>query len=67
MSSSTYLTFDTIRPSVSKKQNGVNYIVGEFGPTSKDNRIESIEISYRACFKPALVRYFIDRLSQVGV
>lgn len=42
------------------------YVMGEFW-TAKQRQANRIhEISYRACFKPALVRYFINRLSKPG-
>ena len=40
--------------------------IGEFW-TSKQRQASSLhEISYRACFKPQLPRFFIDRLTQPG-
>ena len=45
---------------------GVEIIIGEFW-TSKQRQGSSIhEISYRACFKPQLPRYFIQKFTEKG-
>ena len=44
----------------------IPYYVNEFW-TSKQRAAHSLhEVSYRACFKPQLPRFFIERLTQVG-
>ncbi|WP_411845198.1 DNA methyltransferase [Roseibacillus persicicus] len=44
----------------------VPYFVNEFW-TSKQRAAHSLhEVSYRACFKPQLPRFFIERLTQIG-
>ena len=46
--------------------NGIPYFINEFW-TAKQRQAERIhEISYRACFKPQLPAFFIDRLTQPG-
>jgi len=46
--------------------NEVKKIIGEFW-TSKQRQASSLqEISYRACFKPQLPNYFIDKYTQKG-
>lgn len=52
-------------PSVAEK-NDVPTFVNEFW-TSKQRAANSLhEVSYRACFKPQLPRFFIDRLTRPG-
>ncbi|MCY4320864.1 MAG: DNA methyltransferase [Bdellovibrionaceae bacterium] len=49
-----------------KVVNDVPYFINEFW-TSKQRQARRIhEISYRACFKPQLPAFFIDRLSNLG-
>jgi len=49
-----------------EEQDGLPYYVNEFW-TSGQRRAHPIhEVSYRACFKPQLPRFFIDRLSAPG-
>lgn len=46
--------------------NGINYYINEFW-TSKQRKAHRLqEISYRACFKPQLPAFFIDRLTKYG-
>ena len=46
--------------------NGIPYFINEFW-TAKQRQAHRIhEISYRACFKPQLPAFFIDRLTQPG-
>ncbi len=55
----TFLTHDGVRQSV-------DTFVNEFW-TAKQRQASSLhEISYRACFKPQLPRFFIERLTQPG-
>lgn len=47
-------------------RNGLRYFVNEFW-TAKQRQSHNIhEISYRACFKAELPRFFIERLSKIG-
>jgi len=47
-------------------ESGVTYYINEFW-TSGQRRAHSLhEVSYRACFKPQLPGFFIDRLSRPG-
>jgi hypothetical protein len=49
-----------------EERDGLPYYVNEFW-TSGQRQAHSIhEVSYRACFKPQLPRFFIDRLSAPG-
>src|SRR5437868_6927339 len=44
----------------------VDYFINEFW-TAKQRAANSLhEVSYRACFKPQLPRFFIERLTQPG-
>ena len=53
-------------PSQQQDQGGLRYIVNEFW-TSGQRQAHSIhEISYRACFKPQLPEFFIERLTHPG-
>jgi hypothetical protein len=48
------------------EQDGIPYLVNEFW-TSGQRQAHSIhEISYRACFKPQLPQFFIERLTRPG-
>ncbi|MGB0580680.1 MAG: DNA methyltransferase [Limisphaerales bacterium] len=49
-----------------EKSSGVPVYVNEFW-TAKQRAAHSVhEVSYRACFKPQLPRFFIERLTEVG-
>ena len=49
-----------------ERRDGVDFFVNEFW-TAKQRQASSLqEISYRACFKPQLPRFFIERLTQPG-
>ncbi len=49
-----------------ERMNGVDYFIDEFW-TSRQRQAHPIhEISYRACFKPQLPAFFIDRLTRPG-
>ncbi|MFY9658109.1 MAG: DNA methyltransferase [Methylocystis sp.] len=49
-----------------EERDGLPYYINEFW-TAGQRRAHSIhEVSYRACFKPQLPRFFIDRLSAPG-
>ena len=54
------------RPSVELQEGAIRYFVNEFW-TSGQRQAHSIhEVSYRACFKPQLPEFFIERLTQPG-
>src|SRR6185312_2918990 len=54
------------QPSAAIEEAGIPYLVNEFW-TSGQRCAHSIhEISYRACFKPQLPGFFIDRLTRPG-
>ena len=42
------------------------YITGEFWTAGQRQAARIHEVSYRACFKPQLPRYFIERLTKAG-
>lgn len=45
---------------------GVDYYINEFWTSRQRQAHRLHEISYRACFKPQLPRFFIERLTQPG-
>ncbi len=45
---------------------GIDYFVNEYWTAAQRQAHRLHEISYRACFKPALPEFFIDRLTQPG-
>ena len=49
-----------------KMVNGIPYFINEFWTAKQRQAIRIHEISYRACFKPQLPAFFIDRLSDPG-
>jgi hypothetical protein len=52
--------------SVALQEGGIAYLVNEFW-TSGQRQAHSIhEVSYRACFKPQLPEFFIERLTRAG-
>jgi hypothetical protein len=54
------------QPSVELREGPIRYLVNEFW-TSGQRQAHSIhEISYRACFKPQLPEFFIERLTRPG-
>lgn len=51
---------------VIERRNGIPYFFNEFW-TARQRQAHSIhEVSYRACFKPQLPDFFIERLTRVG-
>src|SRR5262245_15718455 len=53
-------------PTREESADGVRYFANEFW-TARQRQAHSLhEISYRACFKPQLPRFFIDRLTEPG-
>ncbi len=58
------LLFESLQGIDTVVENGLPYYIGELW-TSKQRQASSLhEISYRACYKPQLPRYFIQRLSK---
>lgn len=58
-------TFDG-KPTACMQIDGVDYFVNEFW-TARQRQAHSLhEVSYRACFKPQLPEFFIDRLTSSG-
>jgi hypothetical protein len=49
-----------------EERDGLPYYVNEFWTAAQRQAHSIHEVSYRACFKPQLPRFFIDRLSQPG-
>ncbi len=47
-------------------QSGITYCAGSFWTTQQRQAHRLHEISYRACFKPQLPAFFIDKLTQVN-
>ena len=45
---------------------GIDYYINEFWTSRQRQANRLHEVSYRACFKPQLPRFFIDRLTQPG-
>lgn len=54
------------RPPIERNEGGIPYLINEFW-TSGQRQAHSIhELSYRACFKPQLPAFFIERLTRPG-
>ena len=54
------------QPSAEVREEGVTYLVNEFW-TARQRQAHSLhEVSYRACFKPQLPEFFIERLTSPG-
>jgi hypothetical protein len=54
------------RPTIERDEGGIPYLINEFW-TSGQRQAHSIhELSYRACFKPQLPAFFIERLTLPG-
>lgn len=51
---------------VRERANGIDYFVNEFWTARQRQAHRLHEISYRACFKPQLPAFFIDRLTKPG-
>jgi hypothetical protein len=49
-----------------EERDGLPYYVNEFWTAGQRQAHSIHEVSYRACFKPQLPRFFIDRLSALG-
>lgn len=54
------------KPTVVEHINGINYFYNEFWTSRQRQGHRIHEISYRACFKPELPRFFIERLTRSG-
>lgn len=53
-------------PTIARDEGGIPYLINEFW-TSGQRQAHSIhELSYRACFKPQLPAFFIERLTRPG-
>lgn len=59
-------TFDTVVASFEDQPVRVETFVNEFWTAAQRAANNLHEISFRACFKPQLPRFFIDRLTQPG-
>ncbi len=53
-------------PKPAQQIDGVRYVVGELWTASQRRGSNLHEVSYRACFKPQLPAYFIERFSKAG-
>ncbi len=53
-------------PTVEMVENGLPYLVNEFWTAGQRQAHAIHEVSYRACFKPQLPAFFIERLSRPG-
>lgn len=52
--------------SVEYEEGGIPYIVNEFWTSGQRQANAIHEVSYRACFKPQLPEFFIERLTTIG-
>ena len=52
--------------SVARHEDGIPYFVNEFWTAGQRQAHAIHEVSYRACFKPQLPAFFIDRLTRPG-
>ena len=60
-------TFDHFgHPTTRLERRGVRYFINEFWTAGQRQASRLHEISYRACFKPQLPAFFIERLTQPG-
>jgi len=53
-------------PTQVESLDGIDYYINEFWTSRQRQGNRLHEVSYRACFKPQLPRFFIDRLTQPG-
>jgi len=53
-------------PTLIESVNGINYFVNEFWTARQRQANRIHEVSYRACFKPQLPAFFIERLTEPG-
>lgn len=53
-------------PTITDEWNGVPFLYNEFWTARQRQAHRIHEVSYRACFKPQLPAFFIDRLTQPG-
>lgn len=61
------LAFDAFGAKTQRvEQDGIPYLVNEFWTAGQRQAHSLQEISYRACFKPQLPQFFIDRLTNPG-
>ena len=52
------------RPSVAVQDGGIDYLINEFWTAAQRQGHSIHEVSYRACFKPQLPEFFIERLTK---
>ena len=52
------------RPSVAVQDGGIDYLINEFWTAGQRQAHSIHEVSYRACFKPQLPEFFIERLTK---
>ncbi|NBB78545.1 MAG: site-specific DNA-methyltransferase, partial [Verrucomicrobia bacterium] len=53
-------------PTVVETLDGIKYYINEFWTSRQRQASRLHEVSYRACFKPQLPRFFIERLTAPG-
>lgn len=53
-------------PTLEVEESGLRYFINEYWTSSQRQSHKLHEISYRACFKPQLPGFFIDRLTRPG-
>lgn len=53
-------------PTLTESVNGIRYFVNEFWTARQRQAHRIHEVSYRACFKPQLPAFFIERLTEPG-
>jgi hypothetical protein len=53
-------------PTIETEDSGIRYFVNEYWTSGQRRGHNLHEISYRACFKPQLPEFFIDRLTRPG-
>src|ERR1700689_3799948 len=54
------------QPSVAVQDGGIDYLINEFWTSGQRQAHSLHEVSYRACFKPQLPEFFINRLTAPG-
>jgi DNA methylase len=54
------------QPSAAVQEGGINYLINEFWTAGQRQAHSIHEVSYRACFKPQLPEFFIQRLTRPG-
>lgn len=54
------------RPTIERDEGGIPYLINEFWTSGQRQAHPIHELSYRACFKPQLPTFFIERLTLPG-